>query len=250
MRAEADELPASIRSRSMVDFPVAFRTTPLGYYLWSRSPRAAHVLAFAIARFADPGFRWISIREAPNVPAEEERWVRRVLPENRIVDPISPADLGRTPRLSRRTFDSMIRPDGAEVERIALNHFFLLPQRLQGMLDEASPSSVPRVVVVSNTNWVRDFYPTDPERLRAYTDVFPRTGFSMITTSIPPPYRGRYGFDIVLRLDVPSASEWRNASLVVEKGVRSGEFRTGASLPSDRIPGYLELGASIEKQSG
>ena len=108
-------------------------------------------------------------------------------------------------------------------------------------------STRPRVVVVSNTNWVRDFYPTDPDRLRAYTDVFPRIGFSMITTSSPPPYKGRYGFDVVLRVDVAKPSEWRKAQLVVEKGLRSGDFRTGVTFSSDQLPAYIEMGEAVEK---
>lgn len=232
---------------AMVELPPEFRTTPLGYYVWSRSPRAGHVLAFAIAKFVDPAFRWMSIRESSSVPAEEERWVHQLLPEDRILEPLSPSDLGKSPRVPRTTFDAMIRPEGAAAERIALDHFFLLPERVQRILDEPTSSSLPRVVVVANTNRVRDFYPTDPDRLRAYTDVFPRTGISMITTSIPPPYKGRYGFDIVLRLDVASTSDWRNAHLVVEKGTRSGDFRTGVTLSSDQLPAYLEMGTTVEK---
>ena len=234
----------------MVDLPPEFRTTPLGYYVWSRSSRAGHVLAFAIARFIDPSFRWISIRASPDAPSEEERWVRRLLPGNRVIDPLVGSELSKSRRVPRRTFDALIRTEGAASERIALDHFFLLPERLQSILDETSASSTPRALVVSNTNRVREFYPTDPERLRAYTDVFPRIGISMITTSIPPPYRGRYGFDVVLRIDVANAAEWRKAQLVVEKGLRSGEFRTGATLPTDQLPWYLETGATVEKTPG
>jgi len=231
----------------MVDLPPEFRTTPLGYYIWSRSPRAGHLLAFAVARFVDPSFRWVSIRETPGAPSEEETWVRRMVPANRVLDPISGSDLGKTPHPSRQTFNSMVRPEGAGAERIALDHFFLLPQRLQALLDEPSASTGPRVVVVSNTNRIREFYPADPERLRAYTDVFPRIGFSMITTSIPPPYRGRYGFDMVLRLNVQSASDWRSAQLVVEKGTHAGPFRTGVTISAADLPWYLEVGATVEK---
>jgi hypothetical protein len=231
----------------MVELPSEFRTTPLGYYVWSGSPRAAHLLAFVIAHHVDPGFRWVSVRESPTVPAGEEEWLHRLLPENRILEPVSPADLGRARRVPRTTFDSMIRPEGAGAERIALDHFFLLPARIQRILDEPPTSTRPRVVVVSNTNWVRDFYPTDPDRLRAYTDVFPRIGFSMITTSSPPPYKGRYGFDVVLRVDVAKPSEWRKAQLVVEKGLRSGDFRTGVTFSSDQLRAYIEMGEAVEK---
>ena len=234
----------------MVDLPPEFRTTPFGYYIWSRSPRAGHVLAFAVGRFIDPTFRWISIRESPDDPSDEERWVRHLLPRDRVLDPLAGSDLSRAHRVPRQTFNALLRTEGAASERIALDHIFLLPDRLQSILDETGSMSRPRAVVVSNTNRVREFYPADPERLRAYTDVFPRTGFSMITTSIPPPYRGRYGFDVVMRLDVANASEWRKAQLVVEKGLRSGEFRTGATFPTDQLPWYLELGTMVEKVPG
>jgi len=231
----------------MVELPTEFRTTPLAYYIWSRNPRAAHVLAFVIARHVDPEFRWISIREASGRPSDEESWVRRLMPADRILDPLSDTEMGQGPRPPRAAFDALIRPEGAANERIALDHFFLLPPRLQRMLDESSPSSSPRTVVVANTNRVRDFYPTDPDRLRAYTEVFPRSGFSMITTSIPPPYNGRYGFDVVLRMDVGLTQSWSEAHLVVEKGLRSGKFRTGSTFPPEEMPWYLELGTAVEK---
>ena len=231
----------------MVNLPPEFRTTPFSYYLWSRSRRAGHVLAFAIATFIDPSFLWITVRESTAEPSVEESWVHRLLPDPRIPAPVSVSDLGEGPRISRETFDSMIRPEEAMTERVALDHFLLLPPRIQRMLDEAEPSSGPRAVVVANTNRVRLFYPSDPDRLRALMDVFPRNGISIITTSIPPPFEGRYGYAIALRLDVRSAEEWRTAELVVEKGLSSGKLRTGATFTSEELPWYLEAGAAIEK---
>jgi len=233
----------------MVDLPHEFRTTPFSYYIWSRSRRAGHVLAFAIAKFADPSFRWMTIRELATEPSVEEAWVHRLLPEPRILPPFTDAEFVTEPRIAKGTFESLIRPEGANSERTALDHFFLLPTRLQRILDEDQVPTNPMVVVVANTNRVRQFYPADPDRLRAYTDVFPRNGFSMITTSIPPPYEGRHGFNVVLRLDVDSAEEWRPAQLVVEKGLPSGELRTGATFSSEQLSCYLDAGTAIEEAS-
>ncbi len=249
MRPPADEVRGRTHTGKMVDLPREFRTTPFSYYVWSRSRRAGHVLAYAIAKFADPAFRWMTIRELATEPSVEEAWVERLLPKARIIPPFSDAEFVTEPRVPRGTFDSLIRPEGAVAERTALDHFFLLPQRLQLILDESDNPPGPRVVVVANTNRVRQFYPVNPDRLRAYTDVFPRNGFSMITTSIPPPYEGRHGFNIVLRLNVESTEEWRTAHLAVEKGLPSGEFRTGATFSSEQLPWYREAGAEIEKAS-
>jgi hypothetical protein len=249
MKPATDELPGRTRTGKMVDLPQAFRTTAFSYYVWSRSRRAGHVLAYAIAKFADPTFRWMTIRELATEPSVEEGWVRRLIPESRIIPPFSDAEFVTEPQISKGTFDSLIRPNGAAADRAALDHFFLLPRRLQRVFDEYGAFPAPRFLVVANTNRVRQFYPTNPDRLRAYTDIFPRNGFSMITTSIPPPYEGRHGFGIVLRLNVDSAEEWRAADLVVEKGLPTGEFRTGATFSSKQIPWYLEAGAEIEKAS-
>jgi hypothetical protein len=234
----------------MANLPQEFRTTPFSYYVWSRSRRAGHVLAFAIAKFIDPSFRWITVRESTEEPSVEESWVRLILPDTRVPAPVSVSDLGEGPRVSRETFESMIRPEGAMTERVALDHFLLLPPRIQRMLDEGEPSSGPRAIVVANTNRVRLFYPNDPDRLRALMDVFPRNGISIITTSLPPPYEGRYGYSIALRLDVRSAEDWRAAELVVEKGLPSGELRTGAAFTSEKLPWYIEAGTAIEKATG
>jgi len=231
----------------MVELPPQFRTNPLSYYLWSRSQRAGHVMAAAIARFIDPSFRWISIRNAPETRSEEERWVGHLVPEERVLEPVSVADIANTPRVSRSTFNSLIRPEGAAADRVAVDQLLLLPERLQRLLEEENPRASPRTLVVANTNRVREFYPSDPERLRAFTQLFSHIGLSIVTTSLPPPYKGRYGFDVVLRLDVANASEWREANLVVEKGLGSTEFRTGASFPPDAIPWYLETGDAIDQ---
>jgi len=234
----------------MVELPSEFHTTPLAVYVWSRSPRAAQVLAFAIAKFSDPAFRWMSVRAENRLPSEEEVWVHRMLPPERIMEPLAESDLGQGPRLLRTTFDALVRPEGAEADRIALDHFFLLPERLQRMLDETPTGPGPRAVVIANTNRIRQFYPADPDLLRAYTDVFPRGGFSMITTSVPPPYKGRYGFNVVLRMDALSPEGWRDADLVVEKGFREGDFRTGASYSAREIPWYRELGDAVTSSTG
>lgn len=231
----------------MVELPGEFHTSPLAYYVWSRSPRAAHIVAFAIAKLADPAFRWMSIRESSAAVSDEEAWVHRLLPASRILAPLVSTDLGKEPQVPKETFSSLFRAEGAGAERIALDHFLLLPQRLQGILEEPTASAGPRAIVVANTNRVRQFYPTDPDHLRAYTMVFPRSGISMITTSVPPPYKGRYAFDIVLRVDVASAEEWRDAHLVVEKGMRTGEFHTGATFPSSALAWYVGTGNAIEK---
>jgi len=233
----------------MVDLPSQFRTTAFTYYIWSRSPRASQILAYAVAQFADPGFRWMCIRETSSQPSEEERWIGRLLPPARVLSPIAESDLGRGPRPAKESFSALIRPEGSAPDRFALDTFLLLPKHVQGILDEVHEGTNPRVVVITNTNRVRQFYPTDPDSLRAYTDVFPRIGFSMITTSIPPPFRGRYGFNVVLRVDVTSAHEWQDAHLVVEKGFRSGDFRTGASFPVNQLPWYLETGRAIDRNS-
>ena len=234
----------------MVELAGEFRTTPLAYYVWSRSPFAAQVLAFAIGRFSDANFRWITVREATGAVSEEEPWVSRLLPPTRILPPLTEAELGRGPRVPRATFDAMIRPEGATDDRIAVNTFLLLPLRIQRILDEVPNRGGPRTVVLANTNRIREFYPSDPEVLRAYTEVFPRSGFSLITTSIPPPFTGRYAFNVVMRLDVLSSEAWREAQVVVEKGFRQGKFTTGASFPARSVPDYLEIGEEIRRAVG
>jgi len=231
----------------MVELPHEFRSTPFSYYVWSRSPRAAHIVALAVAQVADPSFRWMSIREDEGTPSEEEGWIHRLVPEDRVLPPLSHVELGQGPRVPKRTFDSMIRSEGASFERVALDQFFLLPPRLHRILDEPTRGTAPRAVVCANTNRIRQFYPTDPDVLGAYTEIFPRMGFSIITTSVPPPYRGRYGFNIVLRIDVPSRNEWRDAHLVVEKGLRDGPFSTGVTYPANQVRWYLEQGEKIER---
>ncbi|HLM70673.1 MAG TPA: hypothetical protein VK423_04765 [Thermoplasmata archaeon] len=215
--------------------------------MWSRGRRAGHALALAIGRFGDPEFRWLSVRESGSVPSEEEGWVHRLLPESRILAPLTSDELRPGPLVPRESFDALLRTEGAAAERTALDHFLRLPARLQGLLDEGDSPGRPRIIVVANSDRVRQMYPLDPGRLRPFTNLFSQHGLSIVATSIPPPYEGRYGFDIVLRVDLDSSEEWNRGRLVVEKGHRAGEFRTGATLPLAQFPEYMDAGSSIER---
>jgi hypothetical protein len=207
------------------------------------------VLAFALAKFIDPSFRWITVRESSTEPSAEESWIHRLVPEAQIPLPLPVSDLGQGPTVDKPTFESMVRLEGATADKVALDLLLLLPERFQRMLDESVPPNILRAIVVANTNRVRAFYPQDPGRLRGLMEIFPRHGISIITTSMPPPFEGRYGYSVSLRLDVESAETWRIAQLVVEKGLPSGEFSTGRTISCNDLPWYLEAGKAIEKAS-
>lgn len=234
----------------MVELPEEFRSTPRSYYVWSRSRRAAHTLALALGSFGDPAFRWLTVREEPSQPSEEEPWVRRLLPLARVLAPLSSDELGPGPPVSRESVDSLIRSGGTSTERTTLDLYLRLPPRLQELLDESDSPTTPRFVVVANVDRIRQLSPVDTGRLRPFTGVFSRHGLSLVATSVPPPYEGRYGFDMVLRLDIESTSAWRTGRLVVEKGPRSGEFRTGTTFSVDQLPWHLAAGAAIDGASG
>lgn len=231
----------------MVELPEELRNASLSFYLWSRSPRAGHTLALAIGRFVDPSFEWLSVREERSHPSEEESWVRRLLPEGRILASMSAGELHGGSHVSKETLNSMVRPDGTTAERTSLEHYFLLPTSFQSLLDEAGPLGAVRVIVVSNTERLARLYPSDPGEMRPFADVFSRHGLTMISTAVPPPYAGRYAFDIVLRVDVDSVEDWRAGRLVVEKGLSFGEYRTGATFSLQQLPWYLEAGEQIER---
>jgi hypothetical protein len=231
----------------MVDLPAEFRASALSYYVWSRSPRAGHVLAFALARFIDPKFWWMTIRETPTTASEEEPWIERLLPKDQVIPPLGVSELGQGTQVRRETYDALLRPNGSADDRRALNLYFLLPGRLQQLFDEGHRASGPRAMVCANTNWIRQFYPRNSDSLRPYMEVFPRNGFSIIATSIPPPYEGRYGFDVVLRLDAADPRAWRKARVLVEKSRSIGELRTGVTFTAEELPWYIEAGTAIER---
>lgn len=230
----------------MVELPEEIRVNAVSCYVWSRSPRAAHVLALALARFVDPTFRWLTVREESGRPAEEESWVRRLLPADRILPPVSPDEL-RSPRpVAGDVVKALIRADGEESERTALDHYLLLPVALQQLLDPGGPGPAVRAVVVANTERIRRLYPSDAGRMRPFAGVFSQHGLSMISTALPPPYEGRYAFDLVLRVDLDT-SDWNRGRLVVEKGQLSREFATGATLDLADLPWFLAAGRWISE---
>lgn len=231
----------------MVELPQALRTRPLSFYVWSRSRRAGHALAYAIGAFLDPEFRWLTLRESETKAAEDEAWVRKLLPVGRILPPLAPSDMREGPRVSSQTMGQLVRPGGPAEEREELEHFLLLPSRLQDLLDLVDDPHRTRAVVVANTDRIRRLAPNDPGGLRPFTALFSRFGLSVIATDVPPPFRSRYAFDIVLRLDIESDEGWRTGQIVVEKGLPSGDIRTGAASTARETPWYLEAAAAIDR---
>ena len=231
----------------MVEPPTEFQTRPQSYYVWSRSRRAGHVLALGLGRFIDTEFRWQTVRDSEQQVSEEEDWVKRLIPAKRLLQPLTSASLRPGPRVTAATFDSLLTTEGRAEERASIEHFLLLPPRLQEFVDEADASGRPRAIVVTNTDRIRQFYPTDPGRLRPFTAVFSRYGLSVIATSVPPPYEGRYGFDVVLRFDVDGDELWSKGQLVVEKGTAAGSFRTGSTLDAKDLPWFHDAGELVER---
>jgi len=225
----------------MVELPEELRTGAVSGYVWSRSPRAAHAIALAVARFIDPAFQWLTVREDPGRPSEEESWVHHLLPAVRILPPVAPNDLHSPNPVSRETVSALLRVEADESERTALDHYLLLPPALQELLDSGRSREGVRAVVVANTERIRRLYPTDAGRMRPFAEVFSQHGLSMISTALPPPYEGRYAFDLVLRVDLDS-SDWRKGRLVVEKGHASRGFTTGATLDLGELPWYIAAG--------
>lgn len=231
----------------MVELPTDFRNRPHSFYVWSRSRRAGHLLALSVGRFIDPRFRWQTLRETHGRPSEEEAWVPVVVPAERVFPPLCRTDLRPGTPVTRATFDQMLRRESSSADRHRLERLLLLPEQLQGYLDEVESADQPRAIVVTNTDRIGELTPAEPEQLRGFTDLFSGSGISLIATAVPPPFPGRYGFDIVLRYDIDTPDDWRTGQLVVEKGLPSGAFRTGSTIAIGELPWYLECGSAVER---
>lgn len=228
---------SGLAGRSVV-FPEEFRLRALSYYVWGPDRTAANLMAHALAAHADPAFCWMSVREDPRRTTADETWMARLLPPSRRLAAVGAEELRPGEPVAPAVLWTVIRPDNPARETERLVDFLRMPERFRAAMEAVEPGTGLRLVVVANTDRIRAYYPADPEAIGALNALWTERGISVVGTSVPPAFPGRFGFDVVLRVEVGSPDDRRYGTLTVEKGLGGGRFQSGQSIPLFTLAPY------------
>lgn len=218
-----------------VGFPEEFRAEAHSYFVWGTDRTAANLLAHALAAFIDPAFLWLSFREFPDRPTPDEAWVTRTLPQERRLAGAEKPAAGEKPPGEVVDRWVVIWPGQATVPLV---DFLRTPERFRALVPSPADPAAPRVLVAANTDRVRSSSPSETEAIGALDVQWSSSGVSVIRTAVPPAFAGRFGCDIVLRVDVPSPDDRRYGTLTVEKGLAGGRFQGGQGVPLYALAPY------------
>ncbi len=229
--------------------PADLSAAPVSVYLWGSSRRAVNVLAHTLAHSVDDGFLWLSIRAEDTIVTEDELWQSRLLGPGRLLPSVAPEDLRPDHAGSNLAAWTTIRATGnAEGGDLgSLLDFLRLPARLKGVAEEIELQRERRCLVVTNTERVRPFYPTEPEGLRPFCRALTSRGVSLIVTSVLPANPGRFAFDLVARVENFPDEAWRTGRVAIEQGFAAPPLRSGASIDLAELPEYRYAAESIDR---
>lgn len=236
----------------VVNLPSEFTSRPLAYYVWGASRRSANTFAHALAAHLDREFLWWSVREPGAPTTDDAERAAALLPRERALDPVTPEDLVPDDAISNLASWTATRGPRAEspAEVAELLDFLRLPQSVRSVAQGLATDGAPRCLAIANADRVRALYPGEPEGLRRYCRALTTRGIAVVVTSGAPPNPGRFGFDVVLRLENFPAGAWRTGRVAVEQGLERPPFRTGAVIDLSEVPAYRAAAEALERSGG
>jgi hypothetical protein len=218
-----------------VEFPPEVRKGPTTIYLWGTSRPVLNLTLFAIARFLNPRFHWLDIRE-PDVAAAPTDPVRLGwVAEDRLFLVDCPRSLELGPEVPRDSVRRVVRSDEPDEVIADLSSFIRLPSISQEIAASAARGSRPGVLAASNTDRITAFYPSTAEGVRPLLSVMTRRGISIVFAHTGQPSAHRQAYDYIFAVDAPGPERWREGGILCEKGISQGPLRVGNPVPLQRI---------------
>ena len=211
-----------------------------GTFLYGVSRPLVQWVAHAFALACDPEPTWVDFRDADAKP-----------------DPLGPVRLGKVPssrlyvavrsegrphaEVPSRTLWTLIRPDEAKESVLELADFLRLPSRVQEAIGAGGGTGPRRVLVVANTDRVREFYPTTIQGIRPFVLTALRANLVPILTSLPPIVPGYLALDHVFEVRGKSLDDWREGSLYCEQAPAGSEFVPRQTFRLTSIPEIVSV---------
>lgn len=208
---------------------------PRATFLYGAPRTSLNRVAYALARATDPDPTWVDLREG-EVPLDppgpvELGWI----PAERLFF-VEKSDARPQDALANMGLWTVVRSDEPRAVIAEISDFLRLPDPIQAVVGQLTPRDEPPVLVVANTDRVREHYPRDVGGVRPIVETLLRRGAVPIFAGTPPPGAGRFAFDVVLELEIPNVDRWQEGFLRVEQAPEGSTFRTGSSVPLGEMP--------------
>jgi len=215
-------------------FPDHLFSRPNSVFVYGAARSLVNLTVFALAEATNPTFQWVDIgvpeEERPALDPVDLGWV----PNDRLwivdrPDSLRPDDLAANVALF-----GLIRSDEPPSTLVQVSEFLRLPETSQRILASRVPDGHPGVVAVLNAHRVMAAF--SPNRVPAILNVHLNAGFSVIVGYTESAGPGRRAFDFVFRLTGEASPDWRESTLVCEKGITSGPLRDARPVGLGEIP--------------
>ncbi len=204
-------------------------------FVWGSSRAAVNRVLFAIATEIDPEFAWLDIRLPTDEPEEAGPVELGWIPDHRLFFTRRMADLTPPQALKPEAIVRVVRSDDPNQDVGAFADFLRLPSLTQTIVADLGPAPRGRVLVVSNSERVRDYYPRSPEAVRPLIDAHLAAGLIPMFGLSGTSGLGRMAMDMVLEVRLTDPAHWREGWLICEKSPAWTSIRAGDKIPLSAV---------------
>ena len=221
-----------------LDFHVLGRG-PWGTFLYGWSRPVVDRIAYAMARANDPNPTWLDIRDADGgsdlASPSDLGWI----PKDHLFF-VSPTDAMPQDATASRVLWSVVRSDEPSAVIAGLTDFLRLPPTVQVAVSQVGREPARPVVVIANSDRVRDYYPREPAGVRPIIDAILQAGVLPVFAAVGPPGTGRSAFDFVFEVRAADLGGWRAGSLVCHKAPPGTSLPLDLPIPLSSLPQVVE----------
>ncbi len=222
-----------LTSRSTAFDPMGGARCPT--FVWGSSRPAVNRVLFAIATEIDPEFAWLDIRLPNDEPEEPGPVELGWIPDHRLFFTRRMADLTPPQTVKPEAIVRVVRSDDPNQDVGAFADFLRLPSLTQKIVADLGPAPRGRVLVVSNSERVREHYPSSPEAVRPLIDAHLAAGLIPMFGLSGPSGPGRMAMDMVCEVRVADLGHWREGWLICEKSPPWTSFHAGDKIPLSSV---------------
>jgi hypothetical protein len=211
-----------------------------GTFLYGSPRSLVDRLAYAMARANDANPTWVEIRDATGAPdpggPSEQRWI----PEERLFY-LTPSEAMPQDAVANMAMWTVIRADEPRAVVATFTDFLRLPPAVQEAVSQVGRESSRPVLVVANSDRVRDYYPKEALGVRPIIDAMLSVGVLPVFASVGPPGAGRAAFDFVFEVEAPDLEGWREGSLVCHKAPPGSPVPVETRIPLPAVSQAVEF---------
>jgi hypothetical protein len=188
---------------------------------------------------------WTDVRLPGEILDPLDPMMVNAIPEGSVYV-LSPRDLQpdeQGARQAEAAAATMIHADDPPNALQGLVEFLRMPQHAQQLISATGRADSPSILVTANAQRLATVYSADrvPALMRAMLEA----GTCQVALWAEAPTSYTSMFDVELHLEGSGPSDWRNATIRAQRGIRSGPLASGRAL---RLSDIKSVAAVLEKK--